>query len=189
MLRRLALLLLAVICAAPSQAAAPAAPLVLAAASLQEALTDAADAWARHGHPRPVLAFAASSALARQIAAGEYPITLMNYSMLTTNLKQQGAPTDYFALDPVHLWFGMVGVNKSAPHPNAARLAANFLLSREAQSYSSQNGGRIPTRLDVDSNPKDVREKLSQKKAIFVQLSAEQMKSSQKVFDEIFTPR
>ena len=70
MLRRLALLLLAVICAAPSQAAAPAAPLVLAAASLQEALTDAADAWARHGHPRPVLAFAASSALARQVEAG-----------------------------------------------------------------------------------------------------------------------
>ena len=128
-------------------------------------------------------------AMARQIAAGEYPITLMNYSMLTTNLKQQGAPTDYFALDPVHLWFGMVGVNKSAPHPNAARLAANFLLSREAQSYSSQNGGRIPTRLDVDSNPKDVREKLSQKKVIFVQLNAEQMKSSQKVFDEIFKPR
>ncbi len=44
-------------------------PLVLAAASLQEALTTAADSWARKGHPRPVLSFAASSALARQIAA------------------------------------------------------------------------------------------------------------------------
>lgn len=30
----------------------------------------AADAWARKGHPRPVLSFAASSALARQVAAG-----------------------------------------------------------------------------------------------------------------------
>lgn len=44
-------------------------PLVLAAASLQEALTAAADSWAKKGHPRPVLSFAASSALARQIAA------------------------------------------------------------------------------------------------------------------------
>jgi molybdate transport system substrate-binding protein len=70
MLRRFALLLLALICAAPSQAVRPGAPLVLAAASLQEALTDAADAWARRGHPRPVLAFAASSALARQVEAG-----------------------------------------------------------------------------------------------------------------------
>jgi molybdate transport system substrate-binding protein len=45
-------------------------PLVLAAASMQESLNAAADAWARLGHPRPVLSFAASSALARQVAAG-----------------------------------------------------------------------------------------------------------------------
>lgn len=45
-------------------------PLVLAAASLQESMTAAADAWARKGHPRPVISFAASSALARQVAAG-----------------------------------------------------------------------------------------------------------------------
>jgi len=46
------------------------APLVLAAASLQESLTEAADAWAARGHVRPILSFAASSALARQIGAG-----------------------------------------------------------------------------------------------------------------------
>jgi len=44
--------------------------LVLAAASLQEALTDAANAWAAKGHPRPTISFAGSSALARQIEAG-----------------------------------------------------------------------------------------------------------------------
>jgi len=46
------------------------APLVLAAASLQESMTAAADAWAKKGHPRPVISFAASSALARQVQAG-----------------------------------------------------------------------------------------------------------------------
>lgn len=51
-------------------AAQPRAPLVLAAASLHEALSEAGDVWARAGHPRPVLSFAASSALARQIVAG-----------------------------------------------------------------------------------------------------------------------
>jgi len=55
--------------AAPARAA-PRAPVVLAAASLQEALSAAVDAWVRHGHPRPVLSFAASSALARQVEAG-----------------------------------------------------------------------------------------------------------------------
>ncbi|WP_333605652.1 molybdate ABC transporter substrate-binding protein [Novosphingobium sp.] len=46
------------------------APLVLAAASLQESLNAAADAWSARGHPRPRISFAGSSALARQIEAG-----------------------------------------------------------------------------------------------------------------------
>ena len=45
-------------------------PLVMAAASLQEALTEAANAWTAKRHPRPVISFASSSALARQIEAG-----------------------------------------------------------------------------------------------------------------------
>ncbi len=56
----------------PAVAEAPrrSAPIVLAAASLQEALTAAADRWAARRHPRPILSFAASSTLARQTAAG-----------------------------------------------------------------------------------------------------------------------
>lgn len=68
MIRRL--FLAATLLLAPPAAATPKAPLVLAAASMQEALTDVANAWARAGHPRPVLSFAGSSALARQIVAG-----------------------------------------------------------------------------------------------------------------------
>lgn len=56
------------LCTAVTAKARP--PLVLAAASLQESLDAAADAWAAKGHERPVLSFAASSALARQIGAG-----------------------------------------------------------------------------------------------------------------------
>lgn len=56
--------------AGPRALAAPGAPLVLAAASLTESMTAAAAAWAAKGHGRPVCAFAASSALARQILAG-----------------------------------------------------------------------------------------------------------------------
>lgn len=45
-------------------------PVILAASSLQEALTAAADSWVARKHARPVISFAASSALARQIASG-----------------------------------------------------------------------------------------------------------------------
>jgi molybdate transport system substrate-binding protein len=66
--RRLMLLLAALLLGA--MASAPRAPLVLAAASLQESMAAAADAWAARGHARPTVSFAASSALARQAAAG-----------------------------------------------------------------------------------------------------------------------
>jgi molybdate transport system substrate-binding protein len=55
---------------APAAAAPTAGPVVLAAASLQESLNAAADAWAARGHRRPVLSFAGSPALARQVLAG-----------------------------------------------------------------------------------------------------------------------
>jgi molybdate transport system substrate-binding protein len=56
--------------ALPGGAQARRPPLVLAAASLQESLTAAADAWAKQGHAKPTISFAASSALARQVEAG-----------------------------------------------------------------------------------------------------------------------
>lgn len=49
---------------------APKAPVVLAAASLQESLEAVAKLWVAKGHAAPVLSFAASSALARQVEAG-----------------------------------------------------------------------------------------------------------------------
>ena len=67
--RIVSLVLLALLGALPARAESS-APVVLAAASLQEALGEAADAWAKQHHPRPVLSFAGSSALARQIEAG-----------------------------------------------------------------------------------------------------------------------
>ena len=69
LLARLCVILGLALAGLPAQAA-PRAPVVLAAASLQESLTAAADGWARQGHPRPVISFAASSALARQVEAG-----------------------------------------------------------------------------------------------------------------------
>lgn len=69
MIQRMLLLLASVLLATPAVAQSR-PPIVLAAASLQESMNAAADAWARRGHVRPTLSFAASSALARQAAAG-----------------------------------------------------------------------------------------------------------------------
>jgi molybdate transport system substrate-binding protein len=60
----------ALLLAVPPAAAQSRGPLVLAAASLQESLTAAGDAWTKRRHARPVISFAGSSALARQIESG-----------------------------------------------------------------------------------------------------------------------
>ena len=70
LLGKVALALALMVISATPACAQSGGPLVLAAASLQESLNAAADAWAHKGHPRPVISFAASSALARQVEAG-----------------------------------------------------------------------------------------------------------------------
>jgi iron(III) transport system substrate-binding protein len=127
-------------------------------------------------------------ALARSVGAGEYWIALNNYVNLTLNVKLAGAPTDFWALDPVVLMFGQVGINVRAPHPNAAKLAANFMLSQESQQFLARFG-RLPTRKDVLSNPPGVVETLEQKKVLTVLLSPEEDKKWQRQFEQLFRGR
>lgn len=65
-----ALLLALAGCTAPPQTSPESGPTVLAASSLTEALEEVADLWAAQGHARPVLSFAGTPALARQVESG-----------------------------------------------------------------------------------------------------------------------
>jgi iron(III) transport system substrate-binding protein len=127
-------------------------------------------------------------ALARAVGAGEYMVALNNYTSLTINVKLAGGPTDFWALDPVVLIFGSLGVNAQAPHPKAALLAANFALSREAQTFLTTRG-RLPTRPDVQTNPPGVIDILNQKKISPQIFSADEQKKWNTVFNDIFRPR
>jgi iron(III) transport system substrate-binding protein len=126
--------------------------------------------------------------LARSVGSGEYWVALNNYVGLTINVLLSGAPTDFWALDPVGLAFGSIGVNAQAPHPKAAQLAANFMLSREAEQFLTKRG-RLPTRTDVETNPPGVIAMLQQKKVIVTISSAEQQKKMQTTFNELFRSR
>ena len=127
-------------------------------------------------------------AAARAVAAGEYVVALNNYTMLTNNMSLSGAPTDFWAMDPVGLFFGQVAVNARAPHKNAALLGANFMLSQQAQTFAAKTG-RIPTRPDVTPNPPDVVARLSAAKVLPYALSGDQVKASQRTFDGLFGKR
>jgi iron(III) transport system substrate-binding protein len=126
--------------------------------------------------------------LARQVGAGEYWVALNNYVPMTVNLKLANAPTDFWALDPVTLVFGAVGVNAQALHPKTALLAANFMLSREAQTFLTRKG-RLPTRPDVASNPPGVMDALRAKTVVVTTAASDEQRKLQQAFNEIFRTR
>lgn len=127
-------------------------------------------------------------AVARAVGSGEYWIALNNYVNLTVNVKLSGAPTDFWTLDPVVLFFGQVGVSAHAPHPKAAQLAANFSISKEAQEFLTKFG-RLPTRPDVATNPKDVLDTIKSRKIETVLLNTEEDRRRIKQFNDLFKPR
>jgi len=82
------------------------------------------------------------------VAAGERAVVVVAFANGVNRLKKESAPIEWISADPViGLTFGMAVV-KDAPHPNAARLFNDFLLSREGQEAIAADGYYVP-RLDV----------------------------------------
>ena len=86
------------------------------------------------------------------------------------------------------LFFGQVGVNSKAPHPNAARLAANFMLSQECEQFLTLFL-RLPTRKEVASNPPGIVDMLTAKKVITVLMTPDEDRKWQRQFDQLFRGR
>jgi iron(III) transport system substrate-binding protein len=89
------------------------------------------------------------SLLTQLLIGGEFPIYLDGFGSNIEKFKSQGAPIDWVALEPVIVSLNPVGLAINAPHPNAARLLLDYLLSREGQEVG-RSVGKIPARTEVD---------------------------------------
>ncbi|MGE3244813.1 MAG: ABC transporter substrate-binding protein [Beijerinckiaceae bacterium] len=127
-------------------------------------------------------------AMARALGAGEWAIALNNYTNLTVNVKMRGGNADFWVLNPAAVFYGQVGVNAKAGAPNAARLAANFLASKEGQ-IAMTKGGRIPVLPGVPSNPPDVLEAFKGKKVIPVLFDPKENQAWTKEFKKVMSSR
>jgi len=90
-----------------------------------------------------------SSQIADLVAAGEYPIGINTYSTNIEELKGHGAPVEWVGLDPVVAILHPIAINATAPHPNAAKLFVDYVLSKEGMMLL-RSFKRIPSRLDVE---------------------------------------
>src|SRR5712692_7620515 len=94
----------------------------------------------RHGHIHT----------AQLVASGEVPFFLTAYNNNIETLKLKGAPVEWKPLQPAFGQAAAIGVSRYAPHPHAALLFTEFVLSKEGQEIL-KSGNRVPTSRLVDS--------------------------------------
>ncbi|HET7392557.1 MAG TPA: extracellular solute-binding protein, partial [Candidatus Binatia bacterium] len=83
------------------------------------------------------------------VGAGEMPLAFMVYANNVENVKESGSPVDWVRIEePLYAESHPIAIMSKAPHPNAARLLAEFAISKEGQQLIS-NLGKVPGRSDV----------------------------------------
>jgi iron(III) transport system substrate-binding protein len=70
-----------------------------------------------------------------QVIAGEYPIALQIFNHHTVISAKKGAPVDWIKMEPATVVLQVASVAKGAPHPNAAKLLLDYLVSDEGQEF------------------------------------------------------
>jgi len=101
-----------------------------------------------------------SSVSARQIldlvVAGESPIALQILNHHAHISKTAGAPVDWQVLEPAPATISSIGLAKNAPHPHAALLFLDFVLSKKGQTVI-QAANYLPSHPDVPALQPDLK--------------------------------
>lgn len=84
-----------------------------------------------------------------QLEAGEFDVTPTAYGYLAQREKDAGRPVDYLNPLPQVVYPDSLALVKNAPHPNAARVLVEWLLSKDAQQTIADASGRSSLRPDV----------------------------------------
>lgn len=111
------------------------------------------------GKQNPTLSGAGEQEVVQMVARGEFPVAYNSpVSSSYIPLIKEGAPLRI--LNPKEGTVGMPGVSQmtnDAPHPNAAKLFLNWILSAEGQTVFHKAQGTQPIRKDVpDFTPSNV---------------------------------
>ncbi len=98
------------------------------------------------------------SLLTNMVASGEVPLALTVYNYLAEGAKQKGAPVDWFAIEPAVARSNAIGIARRAPHPNAALLFYDYMITEAQQYFVALD--YVPTNTSVSSPLKRLRFKL-----------------------------
>ncbi len=94
---------------------------------------------------------ASARAVLDQVIAGEYPLVLQIFNHHAALSAKKGAPSQWLKLEPVMVQTELHAITAAAPHPNAAKLFLEYMISKEGQLIF-QKADYFPTRSDVPAS-------------------------------------
>jgi len=80
------------------------------------------------------------SLVTQLLGAGEYDLQIVAYWYRPHLMKKQGAPVDWIGIEPAIVALHPISIVERSPHPNAARLFIDFVISDEGQKIFVQRG-------------------------------------------------
>jgi iron(III) transport system substrate-binding protein len=90
-----------------------------------------------------------NSLILQLLLAGEGFVSIAANVDSVEELKHKGAPIDWLGLEPTISRLHPIALARTAPHPNAAKLYIDFILSKEAQEIITKEFIGISDRPDV----------------------------------------
>jgi iron(III) transport system substrate-binding protein len=93
------------------------------------------------------------------VAAGEVPLALTMYNYMPPAVMKKGAPVDWFVIEPAIARANAIGITRHAPHPAAAMLFYDYLLSPAGQKILTSLD-YVPSNSTVPSPLKGTKIKL-----------------------------
>jgi iron(III) transport system substrate-binding protein len=90
------------------------------------------------------------------VEAGEVPMALAMYNYISSASARKGAPVDWFVIEPAIARANAIGIARHAPHPAAALLFYEYLLSPDGQKILASLD-YVPTNTTVTSPLKNVK--------------------------------
>src|SRR5258706_16380043 len=121
--------------------------------------------------------------LSNLVIAGDVPLALTMYQYITEGAKRKGAAVDCFVLEPAVARMSGGGIAQRAPHPNAALLFYEFMLSTEAHQLLLEMD-YLPTLSKLPSPPANRRFQL-----VDPAIALDQHDKWEKSFEEVFIKR
>lgn len=105
---------------------------------------------------KPININAAARRVTDQMIAGEFPLGLQIFNNQPVTSARQGAPVAWLPVQPVTASINGISMTKGAPHPNAAKLFIEFLVSPEGQKIVAAND-YIPASPDVPATDPEMK--------------------------------